>query len=97
MRDNTVLTLVGREEPRWTGMRLIQPNTKQTSSQREEIRKSSKRKTVMVTSLLSLPNPAQHLRNRKPGNKNYPWHYDESIRSSEIQWNSRSFISSIIT
>ena len=34
------------------------------------------------------PSPARHLRNRKPGNKNYPWHYDESTRGSEIQWNS---------
>ena len=66
-------------------MCLTQPNTKKTPRQRKENRKNSKRKTVMMTSLLFLPNPARHLRNRKPGNKNYPWQYDESTRSSEIQ------------
>jgi hypothetical protein len=55
-----------------------------TSSHREETRKSNKRKTVMMISLV-LQTLVRHLRNRKPGNKNYPWHYDESTRSSEIQ------------
>jgi hypothetical protein len=85
---NTVLTLAGKEEPRRIRTCLTLPNMKQTSSQRKENRKSNKRKTVTMISPLLLLKPARHLWNRRPGNKDYHWHYDEFTRSSEIQWNS---------
>jgi hypothetical protein len=64
---NTVLTLAGKEEPKRTRTCLTLPNTKQTSSQRKENKKNSRRRTVTMASLLFLPNPARHLRNRMPG------------------------------